>query len=167
MVQKLWYFLLYWCKYYSELWHCGNHNLTAESPQISTRGPQTPDKGIGTPCHKCHTQEILDGSHLSGQTCVIKVNSLKNYFFFYKVKYLLQSIRLLIGPQGRLYSPAASEAAHCRPDGRPTCGVWPKSSLICGTQVTRGKMDGGVGYMVQKKKKEIKGPPHFLGKFFF
>ena len=51
--------LLNWCKDYSPLWHCGNCNLTAESPQISTRQPQTPDKAIGTLCCKCYTQEVL------------------------------------------------------------------------------------------------------------
>ena len=40
--------LLNLCKDYSALWHCGNHNLAAESPQISTRLPQTPDEEIGT-----------------------------------------------------------------------------------------------------------------------
>ena len=29
-----------------------------------------------------------------------------------------------------------------RLDGQPTCGVWPKASLLCGTQVTRVKIDG-------------------------
>ena len=52
---------------YSALWHCRNYNLTAESPKISTRRPQTRDKGIGTLCHKCHTKEVFDGSHLSGK----------------------------------------------------------------------------------------------------
>ena len=27
---------------------------------------------------------------------------------------------------------------------RLVCGVWPKTSLLCGTQVTRVRMDGGV-----------------------
>ena len=30
-----------------------------------------------------------------------------------------------------------------RPNGQPTCGVWPKASLLCGTQVTRVRIDGG------------------------
>ena len=43
-----------------------------ETPKISTRRPQTPDKGIGI---LCHTQEVCDGFHLDGkiegsQTCV-------------------------------------------------------------------------------------------------
>ena len=41
---------------YSALWHCGNHNLTAESPQISTSWPQTPAEEIGK---LCQTQEVL------------------------------------------------------------------------------------------------------------
>ena len=45
--------LLNLCKDYSSLRHCRNCNLTAESPQISTRGPQTPDKATGTLCAKC------------------------------------------------------------------------------------------------------------------
>ena len=44
----------------------GNCNLTWESPQISTRWSQTPDKGIGTLSGKCGTQEVFDDSHLSG-----------------------------------------------------------------------------------------------------
>ena len=32
--------LLNWCKDYSALWHCKNCNLTAESPQISTKRPR-------------------------------------------------------------------------------------------------------------------------------
>ena len=46
-----------------------------------------------------------------------------------------------------------SKAANCRswiviakgrrPDGQPMCGVWPKASLICGTHVTRVRIDGG------------------------
>ena len=39
-------------KDYSALWHCRNRNLTAESPQISTRRLQTPDKAEWT-------QEVL------------------------------------------------------------------------------------------------------------
>ena len=35
------------------------------------------------------------------------------------------------------------------PDGQPVWEVWPKASILCGTQVTRGKTDGGVGYMVE------------------
>ena len=34
-----------------------------------------------------------------------------------------------------------------RPDGQHTCGVWPKARLLCGTQVTRGRIDGGVGQL--------------------
>ena len=30
-----------------------------------------------------------------------------------------------------------------RPDGQPMCGVWPKASLLYGTQVTRVRIDGG------------------------
>ena len=47
--------------------HFENHNLTLESPHISTRRPQTPDEGIGTLCRKCRTQKVFDGSHLSGK----------------------------------------------------------------------------------------------------
>ena len=53
--------LLNWCKDYSTLWHCRTCNLTAESPQISTRRPQTPDKAIGTLCAKCTTQKAFNG----------------------------------------------------------------------------------------------------------
>ena len=35
------------------------------------------------------------------------------------------------------------------PDGQPAWEVWPKASTLCRTQVTRGKTDGGVGYMVE------------------
>ena len=45
-----------------------------------------------------------------------------------------------------------SEPAQCRivmakgqrPNGQSTCGVWPKSSLLCSTQVTRIRIYGGV-----------------------
>ena len=55
------------CQDYSALRHCRNYNMTAESPKISTRRPQTRDKWIGTLCHKCHTKEAFDGSHLCGK----------------------------------------------------------------------------------------------------
>ena len=60
-------FLLNLCRDYSALWHCGNCTLTSESPKISTRRPQTPDKGLWILCHKCHTLEVCDGFHLSGK----------------------------------------------------------------------------------------------------
>ena len=60
-------FLLNWCDDYSALRHCRNCKLTSESPQIYTRRPKTPDKGIGTLCQNCHTQEVFDGSTLSGK----------------------------------------------------------------------------------------------------
>ena len=56
-----------------------------------------------------------------------------------------------------------------RPDGQPTCGVWPKASLLCGTQVTRVRIDGGavqsfisqgptvINILFCKKEKEKKG----------
>ena len=37
------------------LWHFRNHNLNSEIPYISTRRPQTPDKGKETLCAKCTT----------------------------------------------------------------------------------------------------------------
>ena len=51
--------------------------LTAESPQISTRQPQTPDKAIGTLCAKSATQEVFDGFAFMGkiegsQTSVVR-----------------------------------------------------------------------------------------------
>ena len=46
-------------KDYSTLWLLGNHNLYWESPKISTSRHQTPDKGIGTLCGTCGTQEVL------------------------------------------------------------------------------------------------------------
>ena len=56
---------------------------------------------------------------------------------------------LLISPHGRSIV-AAREAAHCRivmaegrrSDGQPTWGVWPKASLLSGTQVTRVRIYG-------------------------
>ena len=53
----------------------GPLNLTWESPQIFTRRPQTPDKGIETQCGKCYTPEVFDGFYFKGkkegsQTCV-------------------------------------------------------------------------------------------------
>ena len=50
--------LLHWCSDYSALWHWGNHNLTAENPQISTRRPETPEKAIGTLYCKHCKQEL-------------------------------------------------------------------------------------------------------------
>ena len=44
----------------------GNRNLTWMSPQIFTRRPQTPDKGIGTLCGKCRTQQVFDNSQFGG-----------------------------------------------------------------------------------------------------
>ena len=41
------------------LWHFRNRNLNSVIPYISTRRPQTPDKGIGTLCAKCTAQEVL------------------------------------------------------------------------------------------------------------
>ena len=40
-------------KDYSLLWHYRNCKLTLESPQISTRRPQTPDTVIGALWRKC------------------------------------------------------------------------------------------------------------------
>ena len=39
-----------------------------------------------------------------------------------------------------------------RPDGQPMCGVWPKVSLFCGTQVTRVWIDGGVVWLCIKNE---------------
>ena len=44
---------------YSPHRHCRNHNLTLESPKISTGRPQAPDKLIGPLCRKCHRQKVL------------------------------------------------------------------------------------------------------------
>ena len=60
VVQKLRRFLLHLCKDYSALQHFRNHKLTSESPQISTRWPQTPVKGIWPLCCKCYTPEGFD-----------------------------------------------------------------------------------------------------------
>ena len=46
-------------KDYSVFRHFRNPNLTSEAPHISTRRLQTPNKGIGTLCAKCATQEVL------------------------------------------------------------------------------------------------------------
>ena len=61
VVQKLCQFLMNLCKDYFALRHLRNCNLTWEGPQIFTRRPQTPDKGIGTLFCKCYTQEVFDG----------------------------------------------------------------------------------------------------------
>ena len=53
--------LLNWCKDYFGLWQCRNCNMTAESSQIATRRPQTPDEAIGTLCAKFAKQEVFDG----------------------------------------------------------------------------------------------------------
>ena len=47
--------------------HLGNCNLTVESPQIFTRRPQSPDKGIGTLCGKCYTHKVFDGFDFKGK----------------------------------------------------------------------------------------------------
>ena len=47
-------------KDYSTLRLLGNCNLSWESPEISTSRHQTPDKGIGTLCVKCATQEVVE-----------------------------------------------------------------------------------------------------------
>ena len=47
---------LNWCKDYSAFRNCGNCNLTAESPQISTRLAQILHKAIGTLWPKWPTQ---------------------------------------------------------------------------------------------------------------
>ena len=49
-------------KDYSTLWHFGNHNLTSETSNISTIWHHKPDKGIGTLCGTCGTQEVLKTS---------------------------------------------------------------------------------------------------------
>ena len=69
--------LLIWCKDYSALRHCRNRNHTAESPQISTRRPQTPGEAIVTLCAKCAKQEVFESSHFVGkiegsQKCVVE-----------------------------------------------------------------------------------------------
>ena len=77
-LKRFFLLLLNWCEDFSALWHRGNCNLTWESPQVSTSWPQTPDKGIRTLWPKWPTQEVFDGSHLSGkiegsQTCVVGI----------------------------------------------------------------------------------------------
>ena len=44
---------------YSALWNFRNRNLTSESPYISTRLAETPDKAIRTLCAECDTQKVL------------------------------------------------------------------------------------------------------------
>ena len=46
-------------KDYSTLRLLGNHNLSWESPKISTSRHQTPDEGIGTLCATCATKEVV------------------------------------------------------------------------------------------------------------
>ena len=75
--------LLNWCKDYSALRHCRNCNLTAESPQISTRRPQTPDEATWTLRASCATQEVFDG-------------------FVYKRSQLSQFMGIIEGSQTRL-----------------------------------------------------------------
>ena len=48
-----------WLKDYSALLHFRNCNLTSESPQNSTRRPQTPDKLLGSLCAECATQDVF------------------------------------------------------------------------------------------------------------
>ena len=52
---------------YSALRHLGTCNLTWKSPKIFTRWPQTPDKGTGTICGMCYTQEVFDGFDFKGK----------------------------------------------------------------------------------------------------
>ena len=51
--------------------------------------------------------------------------------------------------QARLHTVGFGLAQGQRPDGQPTWGVWQKINLPCGTQVKRGRIDGGEGYMVK------------------
>ena len=44
-----------------------------------------------------------------------------------------------------------------RPNGQPTCRVWPKASLLCGTQVTTVRIDGEGVYSFIRQ-----GPSFFL-----
>ena len=48
-----------------------------------------------------------------------------------------------------------------RPDGQPMCAVWAKASLLCGTQVTRVRIYGGVVYSFISQ-----GPIYFLFIFY-
>ena len=57
--------------------------------------------------------------------------------------------------QARLHTVGFGLADGQRPDSQPVSGVWPNASLFCGLQVTRGRIDGEVGYMVEKKEKKI------------
>ena len=58
--------------------------------------------------------------------------------------------------QARLHTVGFSLAEGRRPNGQSTWGVWPKASLLCGTQVTRGRIDGGV---TKQQKNNFKGLP--------
>ena len=60
-------------KDYSALRRCGNCNLTAESPQISTRQPHIPDEAIRTLCAECATQEVLKKVLMAFCTGLIKI----------------------------------------------------------------------------------------------
>ena len=57
---------LNWCKDYSALWHYRSCNLTAKSPQISTRRHHKPDKA-GILYAKCATQKVFELSHFMGR----------------------------------------------------------------------------------------------------
>ena len=62
-----------------------------------------------------------------------------------------------------------------RPDGQPKCRVWPKGSLLCGSNVTRVRIDGRVGQLGTVVSARLTGQfePIFWGKpshgaqFFF
>ena len=66
-----------WCQDYFANWHCRNCNLTAGSPQISTRRPQTPDEGIGTQVDQI--QEVFDDFHFMGK--IEESQTLVMYYF--------------------------------------------------------------------------------------
>ena len=62
----------------------------------------------------------------------------------------------------RLHTVEFGLAEGRRPDGQPMCGVSPKASLLCGTQVTRVRIDGGVGYKSCRTTWHNCFGPHFL-----
>ena len=65
-------------KDYSPHQHCRNLNLTAESPQISTRRPQPPDEAIVTLCAICVTHKVLKKSTVGIFYCLSLLSQLTN-----------------------------------------------------------------------------------------
>ena len=63
--------------------------------------------------------------------------------------------------QAKLHTVWFGFAEGRRPDGQPTWGVCPRASSLCGTWVTRGRIDGWVEYMAELKENEkiVRDPP--------